>query len=123
MHNLAAIVWLYRGQRERFLGLVRDYLGRVCAEGEAVPAALATFEITFNDLRGRVERLAEALSTHTGLEAEKTQPLADAVRSRLVARAGAGGRGRGGVPPPVAGGRPRGALCRKGARRGLLAGV
>ncbi len=31
MQNLAAIVWLYRGQQERFLGLVKDYLGRVCA--------------------------------------------------------------------------------------------
>ena len=26
MHNLAAIVWLYRGQQKRFLGLVKDYL-------------------------------------------------------------------------------------------------
>src|SRR6266853_2035101 len=41
MRNLAAIVWLYRGQRERFLGLVKDYLDRVCAEGAAVPGALA----------------------------------------------------------------------------------
>ena len=31
MHNLAAIVWLYRGQQERFFGLVKDYLGHVCA--------------------------------------------------------------------------------------------
>src|SRR5512147_148255 len=26
MRNLSAVVWLYRGQRERFLGLVEDYL-------------------------------------------------------------------------------------------------
>ena len=31
MQNLAAIVWLYRGQQDRFLALVKDYLGRVCA--------------------------------------------------------------------------------------------
>ena len=37
MQNLAAIVWLYRGQRERFLGLVKDYFGRVCAESAAIP--------------------------------------------------------------------------------------
>jgi type I restriction enzyme M protein len=36
MQNLAAIVWLYRGQQQRFLGLVRDYLGRVCTESAAV---------------------------------------------------------------------------------------
>ena len=28
LQNLAAIVWLYRGQRDRFLALVQDYLGR-----------------------------------------------------------------------------------------------
>ena len=39
MQNLAAIVWLYRGQQERFLALVKDYLGRVCAESAAVPAS------------------------------------------------------------------------------------
>ena len=33
MRNLAAILWLYRGQRGRFLGLVADYLGRICTEG------------------------------------------------------------------------------------------
>src|SRR5258706_2009577 len=32
MQNLAAIIWLYRGQQQRFLGLVKDYFGRICAE-------------------------------------------------------------------------------------------
>jgi len=33
--NLLAIVWLYRGQSERFLGLVSQYLGQVVEEGQA----------------------------------------------------------------------------------------
>jgi type I restriction enzyme M protein len=33
--NLLAIVWLYRGQSERFLGLVAKYLGQVVAEWRA----------------------------------------------------------------------------------------
>src|SRR6266446_3071479 len=37
MRNLAAIVWLYRGQSERFVALVKDYLGRLCLESDAVP--------------------------------------------------------------------------------------
>src|SRR5438128_7734200 len=45
-HNLAAIVWLYRGQPKRFLGLVKDYLRRVCAESAAVPGMLAPLEAT-----------------------------------------------------------------------------
>src|SRR5512136_1936265 len=32
MKNLAAIVWLYRGQQPRFLALVKDYFSLVCAE-------------------------------------------------------------------------------------------
>src|SRR5512139_3641975 len=32
MRNLAAIVWLYRGEQRRFLSLVKDYIGRICVE-------------------------------------------------------------------------------------------
>ena len=79
MQNLAAIVWLYRGQQERFLGLVKDYLGRVCAESAAVPATLAPFETTLADLRGRFDALAKAAAKHADLDADKKQALADAV--------------------------------------------
>jgi type I restriction enzyme M protein len=79
MHNLAAIVWLYRGQQERFLGLVKDYLGRVCAEGTAVPGMLAPFETTLADLRGCFDALAKAATEHADLDANKKQALADAV--------------------------------------------
>ncbi|MBI5263649.1 MAG: N-6 DNA methylase, partial [Bradyrhizobium sp.] len=79
MHNLAAIVWLYRGQQQRFLGLVKDYLGRVCAEGAAIPGALLPFEATLADLRGRFDALAVAIAEHTELDADKKQVLADAV--------------------------------------------
>jgi type I restriction enzyme M protein len=79
MQNLAAVVWLYRGQRERFLGLVKDYLGRLCAESAAVPVTLAPFETTLADLRGRFDALAEAVAKHADLGDEKKQPLGDAV--------------------------------------------
>ena len=79
MHNLAAIVWLYRGQRERFIGLVKDYLGRICTESAAVPGALAPFETTLIDLRRRFDALAKAVAKLTGLESDKKQALADAV--------------------------------------------
>jgi type I restriction enzyme M protein len=80
MRNLSAIVWLYRGQRERFLGLVKGYLGRVCVESAAVPGALAPFESTLADLGGRFEALAEAVAKHAALADEKKQPLTDAVK-------------------------------------------
>jgi len=78
-HNLAAIVWLYRGQRERFLRLVKDYLGRVCVESAAVAGVLAPFETTLADLRGRCDALAKAVARHADLDAGKKQALADAV--------------------------------------------
>lgn len=78
MKNLSAIVWLYRGQQARFLGLVRDYLCQVCAESAAIPPVLTTFEATLVDLRLRFEPLAKAVAKHADLDAAKKQALVDA---------------------------------------------
>jgi len=78
LRNLAAIVWLYRGQQERFLGLVKDYLGHVRAESAAVPAALAPFEATLAGLSRRFDMLAKAIPQQAELDVEKKQALADA---------------------------------------------
>jgi type I restriction enzyme M protein len=79
MQNLAAIVWLYRGQQSRFLALVKEYLGQVCAESAAVLATLTPFETTFGDLRGRFDALAKTVAKHAELDTERKQVLADAV--------------------------------------------
>jgi type I restriction enzyme M protein len=78
MKNLSAIVWLYRGQQERFLALVRDYLRQVCAESAAIPAVLATFDATLADLRQRFQPLAKAVEKFADLDAAKKQALTDA---------------------------------------------
>ncbi len=57
---------------------MKDYLGRVCEESAAIPAALSSFETTLADLRGRFDRLADAVAKHDALEADKKAPLADA---------------------------------------------
>jgi type I restriction enzyme M protein len=77
MRNLAAIIWLYRGQRERFLGVVRDYLDQVCTESAAVAGPLSPYESTLADLCGRFDALA-TVTEHANLEADKKQPLTDA---------------------------------------------
>lgn len=79
MQNLASIVWLYRGQQHRFLGLVRDYLGRVCAESAAVLAAIAPFETVLTDLCKRFDSLAKAVATNAELDTDKKRPIAIAV--------------------------------------------
>ena len=53
--NIAAIVWLYRGQSERFLDLVESYLALALANGEATAAPLADFE----NALGRLVDLAQ----------------------------------------------------------------
>ena len=87
MHNLAAIVWLYRGQQKRFLGLVRDYFDRVCAESAAVAGMLAPFETTLTDLHGRFDTLAKSTVTHGDIDADKKQSLSDAVTDLCEAAA------------------------------------
>lgn len=42
--NIAAIVWLYRGQADRFLKLVESYLTQAITEGEAAAEPLADYE-------------------------------------------------------------------------------
>ena len=42
--NIAAIVWLYRGQSERFLSLVESYLAQAVADGQATAGPLLAFE-------------------------------------------------------------------------------
>ena len=79
MRNLAAIVWLHRGQQKRFLGLVKDYVGRICAESAAVPGMLAPFETTLTDLCARFDALAKATAKHTDIDADKKRALGDAV--------------------------------------------
>lgn len=54
IQNLSAIVWLYRGQPERFLELVAAYLARVPEEGQGAVEPMA-------DFLGTVRELADAM--------------------------------------------------------------
>ena len=42
--NIAAIIWLYRGQSERFLSLVESYLAQGIVEGQTTAEPLSAFE-------------------------------------------------------------------------------
>lgn len=79
MQNLAAIVWLYRDQQKRFLGLIKNYFSRICGESAAVPVVLSPFEQTLVDLRVRFDVLAKAVAERLDLDADKKEPLANAV--------------------------------------------
>ncbi len=79
MKNLAAIVWLYRGQQNRFLMLVKEYLSYVCAESAFIPRALASFDSTLFDLLGSFDLLAKALAKNTNIDTEQKKILSGAV--------------------------------------------
>jgi type I restriction enzyme M protein len=49
--NLTAIVWLYRGQTDKFLGLVKEYLEAIGRECALIPDRLTQFETTLNAVR------------------------------------------------------------------------
>ena len=87
MQNLAAIVWLYRGQQKRFLGLVRDYLDRVCAESAAVPEGSRPSRPRSPTCADAFDALAKAVAKHADLDAGKKQALADAVSRTARGRA------------------------------------
>ncbi len=87
LRNIAAIVWLYRGQQERFLALVQDYLARVCAESTAALAALAPFETTLADVRARLEAATGAVAASSEVDATKKQALTEASTELAAAAA------------------------------------
>lgn len=78
MQNLSAIVWLYRGQKERYLALVRDYLRKICTESKTVPDALAAFEATLSDLSGRYAALEKIVLKQKDINADQVKALSDA---------------------------------------------
>lgn len=60
LKNLSAIVWLFRGERERYLALVRDYVRELCEAAVEVSAVLDRFERSLADVRLRVQALRSA---------------------------------------------------------------
>ena len=86
MRNLSAIVWLYRGQRERFVALVKDYFSRLSAECAAVPEKLALLDAAFLSLDADFAAIAKAVKTLTKLDAEKTKTLTETLAELREAR-------------------------------------
>jgi type I restriction enzyme M protein len=50
LQNLTAIVWLYRGQSDRFIALVQEYLARTITEAAAIADQTGAFRKTYDDL-------------------------------------------------------------------------
>jgi type I restriction enzyme M protein len=57
--NIASIIWVYRGQGDRFLKLVESYLAQAVADGKAAEAPLSAFEETLKKMFALVEPFAK----------------------------------------------------------------
>ena len=104
--NIAAIVWLYRGQSERFLKLVESYLACAVEEGQATSEPLSALEEALgklSDLAGpfttearnpdpMAETWEELISTQTTLSAD-----IEAFTSEVAAKVGDWEKGRSGA--------------------------
>ncbi|MEC5218767.1 type I restriction enzyme M protein [Actimicrobium sp. GrIS 1.19] len=77
--NLAAIVWLYRGQQDRFLGLVHSYLTRLGKEAAAIDAALTTFDVTLTACHTPLAAFVDSVKDITALSKDKRNGLNDAM--------------------------------------------
>lgn len=77
--NLSAIVWLYRGRREHFLGLIKKYFSSMCDESALIQEKLTAFEETLKTARSSFDTLAKEIEKIEDLDEEKRKGFADAV--------------------------------------------
>ncbi|KIE43936.1 type I restriction-modification system subunit M [Geobacter anodireducens] len=85
--NLTAIVWLYRGQTDKYLALVGDYLAAVHRESALVRGALAAFEESLVALQGRVAAFGDTLAAAAGPADEGRGRLRDTLSELADAHA------------------------------------
>lgn len=83
--NLTAIVWLYRGQQERFLALVQSYFTRLAAEANAVGDVLTAYETALTTSRLPLPTFLDSTKDIQTLPAEKRQALVDAINEWTAA--------------------------------------
>ncbi len=98
LQNLSAIVWLYRGQTNKFLGLVKEYLAAIGRECGLIPDRLTQFETTLNALLAKFTATESLRAERSNLRASKEIASSSATPrndSNLV-KLDAGGNG---VPP------------------------
>ncbi|MFH1738460.1 MAG: N-6 DNA methylase, partial [bacterium] len=74
LQNLTAIVWLHRGQSDRFLALVQEYLARTIAEAAAISKQGSAFREAYDALTAATAPFLKTLP--------KDSPLRDLVKER-----------------------------------------
>ncbi len=78
--NIAAIIWLYRGQPWRFLALVESYLAEAITKGQAAQIPLSSFVGVLGKLTGLLEPFATE-------QRDDPDPLSESWKELLAAQA------------------------------------
>jgi len=79
LSNISAIVWLYRGQQQRFLALQMDYFLRLCEQCAAIRPALEAFRLALGEVREPVRAFSGSLAQINSTPDEKKQGISQAV--------------------------------------------
>jgi type I restriction enzyme M protein len=69
LQNLTAVVWLYRGQSDRFLALVQSYLDRTIREASALATSADAFRAAYGALVNSAAPFVATLSNESPLHA------------------------------------------------------
>jgi type I restriction enzyme S subunit len=87
MANLSAIVWLYRGQKERFLGLVQRYLHSITVEMHASEPLLQEFETELDKVNETFSSFAKLLKKCSLVEDASKEPVQSVIKEYQEAAA------------------------------------
>jgi type I restriction enzyme M protein len=83
MANLSSIVWLYRGQKDRFIGLVQLYLHSINIETQSCEATLQTLESTLDSVNEKMAAFVELLKKCDLVSDVEKEPIKAAVKELL----------------------------------------
>jgi type I restriction enzyme M protein len=80
LKNLTSIVWLYRGQPQCFLALIKQYIDEICAEAAAIPAALDAYEQTHKETLAQLTAFADSVNRLETLTPLQTARFVEALK-------------------------------------------
>lgn len=79
MQNISAIVWLYRGQKNRFLELVKKYFIAIHDESEDLAGKIEAFNESLKMLDEAFNQISGQIAKIPTISAEKKKPVAEAM--------------------------------------------
>ncbi|GBE06997.1 putative type I restriction enzymeP M protein [bacterium BMS3Abin11] len=84
LQNLSAIVWLYRGQSDRFLGLVESYLQAALGEAEKTAQPISAFTEALDEVLDKLEASDQETCDLLGTFKGDGQTFQKAVKDRVA---------------------------------------